>query len=197
MSGKTYRKSAMPEALDGNFSPLFYLLGKLEGRISEDDQQQLLTDLLQSFPSDGESPPCPGTPQSPPDHTGWLPHPSSRQFISIMQIQGQEPTILFHGPKPTSTPTERVIELGPARIWEPLLHFQDGFNALETYYPLRAAAYYLRSLVRIWVELVEHRRTDILSEDEFLRLYLDAMLRVEAISTRCERCAQRANVNLQ
>lgn len=98
---------------------------------------------------------------------------------------------------PPTPPLLETIRLGPAHIWESLLDFQDAFTTLEASYPLRAAALYLRSLTRIWVELVENRRLDILSEEEFLRLYLDAMLRVEAIASRCACCTQRANVNPQ
>lgn len=192
-----HRQSALPPALQGSLSPLFYLLGKLEGQLDEDDRKQLVEDFLQY----GRHNPVPPSCAAPiPDALDLSPllrrHPPSQQrHISIMQVTGKEPVFFFfHSATPTTDPKDSMVELGLARIWEPILYFQDAFTTLEAHYPLRAAALYLRSLTRIWVELVEGRRLDILAEKEFLRLYLEAMLQVEALAARCERCSRTNSV---
>lgn len=191
-----HRQSALPPALQGSLSPLFYLLGKLEGQLDEDDRKQLVEDFLQY----GRHNPVPPSCAAPvPDALDQSPllrrHPPSQQrHISIMQVTGKEPVFFFHSATPTTDPKDSMVELGLARIWEPILYFQDAFTTLEAHYPLRAAALYLRSLTRIWVELVEGRRLDILAGKEFLRLYLEAMLQVEALAARCERCSRTNSV---
>lgn len=192
-------QNAIPPELRDALSPLFYLLGKLDGQISEDNQRQLLGDLLRFCPlmTGDQSRSDPPSSAQPPAAPLCRTVPPARPSISIVQVEGEEAFVLYHAQGRAADFSPSAVKLGPASIWEPLLHFQDAFRSLEKYSPLRAAALYLHCLTRLWVELLEAHRLDILAAEEFLRLYGEAMLSVESLAARCERCPRREKAQLR
>ncbi len=68
---------------------------------------------------------------------------------------------------------------------------QEAFAAFQERFPLRAAGYYLCCLVRIRMVLEADSRLDLIQDDDaFAQAYLDALLQVQAIVVRCERCVK-------
>lgn len=168
-------------------SPLFHLLGIMENRLDEAEQRLLEDDLLAA---------CPPAPENLRSETAdSVPGGEARRPLRIIQVQGEEPVAYYDEQDIPPEFADNAVKLGNLAAWEPLFAFQAAFQLLERRYPLRAAALYLRSLTRIWVELVEKNTLDLMRDDDFLRLYLKALLQVEAIAARCERCAQREDAD--
>lgn len=163
-------------------SPLFHLLGVVESRLNEADRRLLEDDLLAACPP---APAGAGCGAAAPDS-------GPRRPVRVIQVEGREPVSYYDEGDVPPEFADNAVNLGPLPAWESIFAFQTAFNLLEERHPLRAAALYLRSLTRIWVELVEQNRLDLMRDDEMLNLYLKALLQVEAIASRCERCAQRA-----
>ena len=178
------RKNVMHPSLRETISPLFYLLGKLEGRIDEEDRKKLARDLAGSCPKAAKNPGRAKIAAS-------LTHFTPNQPVSVMQVEGEEPVVYYNAKGcPPDIPRE-IIELGLVDVWEPLFYFQEAFVVLEEYYPLRAAALYLRALTHIWARLIRGRKTEIMADPEFLGLYLEAMRQVENVAAGCVDCPQR------
>lgn len=171
-SSKAKKPKATATPAD-TITPLSLLLGTAMGALDHAESAQLLADIAGFFPKSILMGDCMGIDHMPTWAGTHGPHTLHAEPVRPMALGFR--TLALSAGSP---------DLGPF-----VAGLKDAFDDVQKYYPLRAAALYLRILCRIWVGLMEENRLDILQSDGFIRAYLAGMMQVEAIASRCQDCA--------